>query len=107
MKNQYSLDERNTYHQLLNMNNICGWEIIHNLPTHRLAFEKRVDVFTPESTDSLVKKDKKVNILEHCEHSEYPKELHKTKMSHHFYHRRRNLKKEKLVPNLKNETSES
>lgn len=86
MKNQYSLHERNTYHQLLNMNNICRWAIIHNLPTHRLAFEKRVDVFTPERTDNLVKKDKKVNILE--VDSEYPKELHKTKMSHHFYHRR-------------------
>ena len=63
MKDLYSPDEKGIYHQYLDANNLYGWATVQNLPTHEFKW-KKVGDFTPEKIDELVKKDKKVYILE-------------------------------------------
>ena len=36
MKDLYNLDEKSIYLQYLEENNLYGWAIVQNLPTHRL-----------------------------------------------------------------------
>ena len=47
--------------------------MINNLPIHEFLW-KKVDDFTPEKTDELVKKDKREYVL--VVDVKYPKELH-------------------------------
>ena len=52
--------------------------MINNLPIHEFLW-KKVDDFTPEKIDELVKKDKREYVLE--VDVKYPKELHENSMS--------------------------
>ena len=73
--------------------------MIQKLPTHGFSWEK-VEDFTPEKIDKLVKKDKKGYILK--VDVEYPKGLHKNHNELPFLAERMKIGKvEKLVPNLK------
>ena len=61
------------YLQYEDINNEYGWAMINNLPTNRFLW-KKVEDFTPEKIDELVKKDKRGYLLE--VDVKYPKELH-------------------------------
>ena len=58
MKDLYNPDEKSIYLQYLDANNLYGWAMVQNLPTHRFKW-KNVEDFTPEKIDKLVKKDKR------------------------------------------------
>ena len=47
MKDLHNLDEKSIYLQHLDANNLYGWPVIKNLPTHRFLWKKAED-FTPE-----------------------------------------------------------
>ena len=55
MKDLYNPDELRIYLQYADANNLYGWAMISNLPTHGFKWKKRED-FTPEKIDELVKK---------------------------------------------------
>ena len=73
IKDVYNLDELSIYLQYVDANNLYGWAMIKNLPTHGFKWKKGED-FTPGKIDKLVKKEKRGYILE--VDVEYPKELH-------------------------------
>ena len=52
MKDHYNLDKTSTYLQYLEENNLHKWAIIHKLSG------RKVDDFTPEKMDELIKKEK-------------------------------------------------
>ena len=92
MNDLYNLNEKSIYLQYLDANNLYGWVMVQNLPTHGFEWENRAD-FTPEKTDGIVKKDKRGYFLE--VNVKYPKELP-------FLVEKMKIKRmEKLVPNLK------
>ena len=73
--------------------------MVQNLPTHRFLW-KKVEDFTPEKIDMLVKNDKEAYLLE--VDVEYPKELHENHNELPFLTERMKVGRvEKLVPNLK------
>ena len=72
MKDLYNPDELSMYLQYLDANNLYGWAMINNLPTHGFTW-KKAEEFTPEKTDKLVKKGRRGYLLE--VNVEYPKEL--------------------------------
>ena len=73
--------------------------MVQNLPTHRFLW-KKVEDFTPEKIDMLVKNDKGAYLLE--VDVEYPKELHENHNKLPFLTERMKVGRvEKLVPNLK------
>ena len=47
MKGLYNPDETRLYLQYLDANNIYGWTMVQNLPTHRFKLKNGED-FTPE-----------------------------------------------------------
>ena len=55
MKDLYNPDDESIYLQYLDANNLYGWPMIQNLPTHGFLWKKAED-FTPEKIDKLVKK---------------------------------------------------
>ena len=100
MKDLYNPDEKGIYLQYLDANNLYGWAMVQNLPTHGFKWKKAGD-FTPEKIDELVKKDKKGYLLE--VDVKYPKELHENHNELPFLTERMKIGRvEKLVPNLKN-----
>ena len=58
MKNLYNCDEQSIYLQYLDANNLYGWAMVQNLPTHGFKWKKGED-FTPEKINKLVKKGKR------------------------------------------------
>ena len=95
---QYNPDEKSTYLQYLDANNLYGWSTIQKLPTHGFSWEK-VEGFTPEKIDKPVQKDKEGYILE--VDVDYPKELHKKHNERPFLAERMKIgKMDKLGPNL-------
>ena len=99
MKDLYNLDELSIYLQYVDANNLYGWAMINNLPTHGFKWKKGED-FTPEKIDKLVKKDKRGYLLE--VDVEYPKELHENHNELPFLVEKMKIgREEKLVPNLK------
>ena len=99
MKDLYNPDELSIYLQYVDANNLYGWAMVQNLPTHRFKWKDGED-FTPEKIDELVKKDKRGYLLEvdvqypiglHENHNELPFLVEKMKIG----------REEKLVPNLK------
>ena len=99
MKDQYNHDEKGTYLQYLDANNLYGWAMIQKLPTHGFSWGKAED-FTPKKIDKVVKKDKNGYILE--VDVECPKELHKNHNELLFLAERMKIGKvQKLVPYLK------
>ena len=99
MKDLYSPEEESMYLQYLDANNLYGWAMVQNLPTHGFKW-KDVEDFTPEKIDELVKKNKKVYLLE--VDVENPKELHENHNELPFLTERMKIGRvEKLVPNLK------
>ena len=99
MKDLYNPDELSTYLQYVDANNLYGWAMINNLPTHRFRWKNGED-FTPEKIDELVKKDKRGYLLE--VDVKYPKELHENHNELPFLAERMKIgREEKLVPNLK------
>ena len=99
MKDLYNPDELSIYFQYVDANNLYGWTMIKNLPTHGFKWKKGED-FTPEKIDKLVKKDKRGYLLE--VDVEYPKELHKNHNELPFLAERMKIgREENLVPNLK------
>ena len=55
MKDLYNPDGKSICLQYLDTNNLYGWAMVQNLPTHRFLWKKAED-FTPEKKDELVKK---------------------------------------------------
>ena len=99
MKDLYNPDEESIYLQYLDANNLYGWAMVQNLPTHGFLW-KEVEDFTPEKIDELVKKDKRGYLLE--VDVEYSKELHENHNELPFLTERMKIGRvEKLVPNLK------
>ena len=85
----------------MDANNLYGWVMVQNLPTHRFLW-KKADNFTPEKIDELVKKDKRGYLLE--VDVEYPKELHENYNELPFLEERMKIGRgggQNLVPNLK------
>ena len=74
MKDLYNPDEESIYLQYLDANNLYGWAMVQNLPTHGFLWKDAED-FTPEKIDELVKKDKRGYLLE--VDVKYPNELQK------------------------------
>ena len=58
MKNLHNPDEQSIYLQYLDANNLYGWVMVQNLPTHGFKWKKGED-FTPEKINKLVKKGKR------------------------------------------------
>ena len=75
MKNQYNFDKTSIYLQYLYVSNLYGSAIIQILPRHVFAWDEKIDDFTPEKTDKLVKIFRHGYILEI--NVDYPKEKHK------------------------------
>ena len=75
MKDLYNPDEKSIHLQYVDGNNLYGWAMVQNLPTHRFLWKKAED-FTPEKIDELVKKDRRGYLLE--VDMEYPKGLHES-----------------------------
>ena len=99
-KDLYNPDEESIYLQYLDENNLYGWAMVQNLPTHGFLWMNAED-FTPVKIDELDKKDKRGYILE--VDVNYPKELHKNHNELPFLTERMKIGRvEKLVPNLKN-----
>ena len=99
MKGIYSLEEESIYLQYLDANNLYGWAMVQNLPTHGFLWKDTED-FTPEKIDELVKKDKRGYLLE--VDVKYREELHKNHNELPFLVERMKIeRKEKLAPNLK------
>ena len=99
IKDLYHPDELSIYLQYVDANNLYGWAIINNLPTHGFKWKKGED-FTSEKIDKLVKKDKRGYLLE--VDVEYPKELHENHNELPFLVEKNKIgREEKLVPNLK------
>ena len=74
--------------------------MVQKLPTHGFLQKKRVEVFTPEKIDELVRKDREGCLLE--VDVEYPKELHENHNELPFLAEKVIISKvEKLVPNFK------
>ena len=94
MKDLHNLDEESIYLQYVDANNLYGWAMINNLPTHGFKWKNGED-FTPEKIDKLVKKDKRGYLLE--ADVKHPKGLHKNHNELPYLVKR----EEKLVPNLK------
>ena len=99
MKDLYNPDEKSMYLQYLDANNLYGWAMVQNLPTHRFKWKNGED-FTPEKIDKLVKKDKRGCLLE--VDLKYPKGLHENHNELPFLVEKMKIEREeKLVPNLK------
>ena len=99
IKGLYSLDEKSIYLQYLDANNLYGWAMVQNLPTHGFTCEDGED-FTPEKIDELVKKDKRGYLLEVDVKNR--KDLNKNHNEMPFLVEKMKIKRvEKLVPNLK------
>ena len=62
-KDLYNLEKESIYLQYLGANNLYGWAMVHNLPTHLFLWKDAEDV-TPEKIDKLVKKEKRGYLLE-------------------------------------------
>ena len=73
MKDLYNPDGESIYCQYVDANNLHGWAMVQNLPTHGFLWKEAEDL-TPQKIDELVKKDKRGYLLE--VNVEYPKELH-------------------------------
>ena len=73
MKGLYNLEEESIYLPYLDVNNLYGWAMVQNLPTHGFLWKDAED-FTPEKIDELFKKDKTAYLL--GVGVKYPKELH-------------------------------
>ena len=100
MKDLYNPDEESVYLEYMDTNNLYGWAIINNLPTHRFL-QKKAEDFTPEKIDELVKKERRGYLLE--VHVKHPKELHENHNELPFLAKRMKIgRAKKLVPNLKN-----
>ena len=99
MKDLCDTDELSMYLQYVDANNLYGWAMINNLPTHGFLWEKGED-FTPENINELVKKDKRGYLLE--VDISYLKGLHENHNELPFLAERMKIgRKEKLIPNLK------
>ena len=99
MKDLYNPDEESIYLQYLDANNLYGWAMVQNLPTHGFLWKDAED-FTPEKIDELVKKGKRGYLLE--VDVKYPKELHENHNELPFLVKKMKIGREKkLVPNLK------
>ena len=70
VKDLYNLEEESIYLQYLDANNLYGWAMVQNLPTHGFLWKDAED-FTSEKIDELVKKDKREYLLE--VNVDYPK----------------------------------
>ena len=73
MNDLYNPDKEGIYPQYLDANNLYGWAMVQNLPTHGFLWKDTED-FTPEKIDELFKKDKTAYLL--GVGVKYPKELH-------------------------------
>ena len=99
MKDLYNPDELSIYLQYVDKNNLYGWVMINNIPTHGFKWKNEED-FTPEKKNELLKKDKTGYLLE--VDVEYPKGLHENHNELPFLVEKMKIgREEKLVPNLK------
>ena len=99
MKDLYNPNELSIYLQYMDANNLYGWAIINNLPTHGFKWKKGED-FTPEKIDQLFKKYKRGYLLE--VDVEYPKQLRENHNELPLLVEKMKIRREeKLVPNLK------
>ena len=99
MKDLYNPDKESIYLQYLDANNLYGWAMVQNLPTHGFLWKKEED-FTTENIDELAKKDKRGYLLE--VDVDYPKGLHENPNELPFLVEKKEIgREEKLVPNLK------
>ena len=98
MKDLYNPDEKSMYLQYLDTNNLYGWAMVQNLPTHGFLWKKAED-FTAEKINKLVKKDKRGYLLK--VDMKYPKGLHENQKELPFLVKKMKIEREeKLVPNL-------
>ena len=99
MKDLYNPDKESIYLQYLDANNLYGWAMVQNLPTHGFLWKKEED-FTTENIDELAKKDKRGYLLE--VDVDHPKGLHENPNELPFLVEKKEIgREEKLVPNLK------
>ena len=99
MKDLCSPNELSIYLEYVDANNLCGWAMINNLPTHGFKWKKGED-FAAEKIDELVKKDEKGYLLE--VDVKYPKELRENHNELPFLVEKMKIeRKEKLAPNRK------
>ena len=75
MKDQHNSDKTSTYLQHLDANNLYEGVIIQKLSTCSFSWQKKLDNFTHEGINDLIKKVKLGCILEFD--VEHPKKLHK------------------------------
>ena len=62
MKDLCNPNEESIYLQYVDANNLYGWAMVQNLPTHRFLWKGAEDI-TPEKIDELVKKEKRGYLL--------------------------------------------
>ena len=98
----YNPSEESSYLQYLDANNLYGWAMSQELPTHDFKWREMttLEKFTPKSIAKLVKKNKHGYLLE--VDVDYPSHLHKNHNDLPFLPQRMTIRKvEKLVPNLR------
>ena len=62
MKDLCNPNEESIYLQYVDANNLYGWAMVQNLPTHGFLWKGAEDI-TPEKIDELVKKEKRGYLL--------------------------------------------
>ena len=65
MKDLCNPNEESIYLQYVDANNLYGWAMVQNLPTHRFLWKGAEDI-TPEKIDELVKKEKGISFVGRC-----------------------------------------
>ena len=101
MGDHHNKNEESTFLQYLDANNLYGWAMSQELPTHGFRWVKNVEAFTPKKIAKLTLKNEKGYLLE--VDVDYPKELHDKHDELPFMPEKLKIHKvEKLVPNLHN-----
>ncbi|XP_057308045.1 uncharacterized protein LOC130645936 [Hydractinia symbiolongicarpus] len=99
MGEQYDLNEESSYLQYLDANNLYGWAMRQDLPTHGFKWLSNVEAFTEKWISKLVADNKHGYILE--ADINYPESLHDKHNDLPFLPERKVVHKvEKLIPNL-------
>ncbi|XP_057294619.1 uncharacterized protein LOC130623147 [Hydractinia symbiolongicarpus] len=99
MGNQYDPEAVSSYLQYLEANNLYGWAMRQDLPTHGFKWLSNVETFTEKRIEKLVADNKHGCILE--VDIDYPKNLHDKHNELPFSPERKVVHGvEKLIPNL-------
>ncbi|XP_057294527.1 uncharacterized protein LOC130623038 [Hydractinia symbiolongicarpus] len=99
MGDQYDSNEESSYLQYLDANNLYGWAMKQDLPTHGFKWISNVEIIDEKKIEKLVSDNKHAYLLE--VDVDYLKDLHDKHNELPFLPERKTIHRvEKLIPNL-------